>query len=193
MNWNQLCNTTYLLAGTLLLPALLAASPEGCQPGTPTSKSDTWDFPEEASGLIEQIQSHAGQVSRNADRLQSFTRANGISWESHAVELTQVRDHVNAIGKLHCQLQVNRHVALPWQQRAIDYMTPKLVNLANLTEAAIQVLAENRSTLLATNYTRQTAEMYELADEINDSLGAFLESAEMRQKLERSEQNLPGA
>ena len=98
MNWNQLCNTTYLLAGTLLLPALLAASPEGCQPGTPTSKSDTWDFPEEASGLIEQIQSHAGQVSRNADRLQSFTRANGISWESHAVELTQVRDHVNAIG-----------------------------------------------------------------------------------------------
>jgi len=35
--------------------------------------------------------------------------------------------------------------------------------------------------------------MYELADEINDSLGAFLESAEMRQKLERSEQNLPGA
>jgi hypothetical protein len=193
MNWNQLRNTTYLLAGTLLLPVLLAASPEACQPGTPTSESDTWDFPEEASSLIEQIRSHAAQVNRNADTLQSLARSNQVSWHSHAAELTQVRDHVNSMGKLHCRLQVNRHVALPWQQRAIDHMTPKLVNLANRTETAIQVLNENQSTLFATNYTKQMAEMYELADEINDSLGAFLESAEMQQKLEQLEQNLPGA
>jgi hypothetical protein len=193
MNWNKLRNTTYLLAGTLLLPALLAGSPETCQPDTSTSESDSWDYPEEASSVIEQIRSHAAEVNRNADTLQSFARSNQVSWHSHAVELAQVRDHVNAMGKLHCQLQVNRNVALPWQQKAIDHVTPKLVNLANLTETAIQVLAESPSTLFATNYTEQVAEMYELTDEINDSLGAFLESAEMRQKLEQLEQNLTGA
>ena len=122
MNWDQLRNTPISWAGTPLLPALLAALAETRQPGTPTSEFETWDFPEEASSLIEQIRSHAAQASRNADRLRSFARSNQISWQSHAAELTQVRDHVNAMGKLHYRLQVIRHVALPWQQRAIDHI-----------------------------------------------------------------------
>jgi hypothetical protein len=191
MNWNLLRNSTYVLIAGLFLPVLLAASPERCEPGTATSESYTWDFPKEAFSLIEQVQSHAAQVSRNADRLQSLARSNQVSWQSHAGELTEAKQHINEIGELHCRLRLIRHVALPWQQQAIDHMTPKLVNLANSTEAAIQVLNDKQNTLFATNYRDHVAEMYEQADAINDSMGAFLEYADAHQRLEQLELNLP--
>ncbi|MBZ5514585.1 MAG: hypothetical protein LAN62_07030 [Acidobacteriia bacterium] len=181
-----------LLALTLLLPLGAAASTKTCDPGTPTRDSHTWDFPSETTNLIEQMRSHAARVSRNAETLQSFGRSRQVSWQTHAAELTQVREGVNAMGTLLCRLQAIRHVALPWQQRTIDQILPRLAPLASRTEAAIEVLDDNRNSLFATDYAEHVNDIYGYASSISESVGALLEYAKLQDRLEQSKEELEG-
>ena len=73
----------------------------------------------EVSKLLEDIKAQAGDLQRDSEELESFTRSN-TSWESHAEELDLIKDRINTIGKTIGKLQELRGNASPWQQEAID-------------------------------------------------------------------------
>lgn len=68
--------------------------PPGCK-AVPAQNAEN---PEVAQLLLD-CRDHATQLSRDADELESLTRSNA-SWQSHAVELEEMKDDVNAMGRL---------------------------------------------------------------------------------------------
>jgi len=71
--------------------------------------------------------------------MESFTRMN-VSMESHAVAINQIKDHINALERQTGKLKEARETGSPWQQTAIDRITPFLDELGGYTYAVIEHL-----------------------------------------------------
>jgi Na+/phosphate symporter len=143
----------------------------------------------EVAQLLLDCRDHATQLSRDADELESLTRSNA-SWQSHAVKLEEMKDHVNAMGRLVPKLLESRDSASPWQQQAIDRMVPLLNELAANTNAAIQHLSQNKERPTAASYTEYLQENTETAHELSDLISSFWKYGQARAKLEHLEQKL---
>lgn len=148
-------------------------------------ESYNWDFQAEASDLLGEIHGLAGQLHREAETLQSFTRNASTSRESHAVQLNQMREHVNDVGTRLARLQEIKHVAAPWQQQAINRLQPLAANVAEHTEAAIVHLNENGNYLLAPSYQEHLTEAMNQGSELKKNAGNFLAYNNAQQRLDR--------
>jgi hypothetical protein len=168
------------VASLLVAPALLMAATNQCQSGIVTPASYTWDFPSEASHLLQQMKTQAVQVRDLADRLQAFDRDGDlISWQTDADVLTAARAQVNAMDADLCRLRAIRRVTLPWQQKAIDRVTPKVIELTEYVQDAVQNLNHNHTTvnMLDRSYAEDADFMYRRADTIARMVGNFEEYA----------------
>ncbi len=114
-----------LLAGFLMIPAQSKAS------NAPDS--------EQVSKLLSEAKTMAFQLKEDAVTMESFTRMN-VSWESHAAAINQIKDHINALGRQEASLKEARSEGSPWQQTAIDRITPFLDELTGYTYAVIEHL-----------------------------------------------------
>jgi hypothetical protein len=169
MRTPALMTLMFLMVATLL-PAQDAENPEVAQ-------------------LLLDCRDHAIQLSRDADELESLTRSNA-SWQSHAVKLEEMKDDVNAMGRLAPKLLESRDSASPWQQQAIDRMMPLLNELAANTNAAIQHQSESKERPTAGSYTEYLQENTETAHELSDLISSFWKYGQARAKLEHLEQKL---
>jgi hypothetical protein len=165
--------TSYLAAAASILfgSSLFAASP-----GSQSSR--------EASRLLTEVRSIAHALNRDAATLESYRLA-GLTWHSHADRLTLARQHINSIGDRLEGLAGMRDSAAPWQQEAIDSITPVAAQLASRTEAAINHLNENPRQLYAPVYTGHLGAIAEHADRMQESVDVFLDLANTQGKLDR--------
>ena len=182
MQIRRLFTMSGFLAGMAMLPGLVVAAP-GTQCDCAVQFQD-WNFPAEASSLLEEIQSRANQLARDADTLESYSRTR-VNWRSHAGQLTLAKEHVNEIGKRITRLQEIKEVAAPWQRQAIDSILPVAVNLAARTEVAIEHLNENRNYLWAPVYIDHLEAISDHADQMKALVDLHLELAGTRDKLEQ--------
>ncbi|MBZ5576245.1 MAG: hypothetical protein LAP40_06795 [Acidobacteriia bacterium] len=183
MQVKSLTKTVCLLtAATMSSGTLLAA-----QPAVPlcacVSDAPDWNFPSEASRLLKEIRSAAFRLTDNAANLKSYGPG-GVSWHGHAGELTLIREQINAVGKRIQRLHTIRHATAPWQQEAIDSMTPMAATLASRTEAAIRYLQDNRTYLWSETYRDHVQTLSSRADQMKKSVSLHLELAETLDKLE---------
>ena len=167
--------TPALLALTLLLVATLLPAQNAENP--------------EVAALLQQARDQAAALSRDADELEALTRSN-VSWQSHATKLEDMKDHVNAMGRLVPKLVASRDSASPWQQQAVDRMVPLLKELAANTTAAIQHVSQNQERPTSGNYTEYLKENTETAHELSDMISSFVRYGQTRAKLENLEQKL---
>lgn len=187
---------------TLFFGALLGLSPLGLAlalADTPNQNSSLQTFDssfaaptnaqqEEVSQLLKDISVAAYQTSVHAGRLESFVRfPNLYSWQTHASELTHIKDLVNSKGQTLERLKELRGQALPWQQRAVDRIQPLLASLADETKNAIQHINENRRWLFSPTYKEMVSNMYVQADEVRDYIAVKLDYAEAKEKLREVE------
>ena len=140
-----------ILAGVMAAGALSAA-PRGVSTSRATCQSEDWNFPAEASSLLKEVQFTANLLTRDAAILQSFSRG-VLSRESHADQITTIKEHINTMGERLNRLQAIRHLVAPWQQQAIDSVVSPSVMLAAHTQAAIEHLNERRNMLWHPDYT----------------------------------------
>jgi hypothetical protein len=178
------------VAALLLIPIAAMASNRKCEASAPTAESYTWEFPAEATILLGEIQAEAALVRQSADRLQSYARYYQVSPQSHAEQLDNVRRSVNIIGENLCRLQTIRHVTAPWQQRAIDHLYPSAAALARHVTAAISNLREKPHGLYVTDYENHIDSVYNYADSINASAEAFIEHAQLQDRLKEAREKL---
>ena len=123
-----------------------------------------------------------------ADQLQTFNRDGAlISWEMDADVLTQAQAQVNAMDEELCRLRLIRRVTLPWQQKAIDRVAPKMIELTDYVEDALQNLNEKHNTVntLDRSFAQDADFMYRRADTIARSIGNFEEYAAARTEIQQ--------
>lgn len=92
---------------------------------------------EQVSKLLSEAKTLAVQVKEDASTMESFTRMN-VSWESHALAISQMREHMNELGRQVAKLKDAREGASPWQKTAIDRINPYLDELGGYTSAVIE-------------------------------------------------------
>jgi hypothetical protein len=171
------------LAGLILSGSTLVAAPSVSASGSTVVQSQHAQESAQAWELLKEVQSIARDLRRDAATLESY-KLRGLSWQSHAYQLTLTKQHINAIGSRVEELQTIRSTSAPWQQRAIDTIVPLAVQLASRTEDAISHLNENRHELFAPTYTNHLSAIATSAAQIKKSVDVFLDLASTQDKLD---------
>jgi len=177
------------LVALTLTGSLLFGAPSGAGVGPPDVQSNTPNSSEQAAQLLEEIQSIASRLERDAGTLNSF-RNKGMSWQSHAFQLNLAKQHINAIGSRLETLQEIQSTAEPWQQEAIAALVPVAVQVASRTQDAINHLNEYQSRLFVPTYTEHLSAIYENADQMKESVDLYLQFASTQDKLDRLQERV---
>ena len=87
-------------------------------------------------------------------------------------------------------LQELRPATAPWQQQAIDRITPLLREVASNTESTIDHLNSNPERIHASPYRDYVVTNYDLTNELAALVGDFVDYGKTRAKFEKLTQNL---
>ena len=117
-----------LLKGTAALLLFLSM----CLPAT-AQKADS----KQISDLFSEIKEHATLADDDAQTLEAYTRSDA-SWRSHAGQLGLVKEHVNDLLEDYNKMVRLRDEGSPWQQGAIDQLSPLMKGMANHLTATIE-------------------------------------------------------
>lgn len=168
---------------TLFLASSLYALPKA--PGSNQDGIATVNsyFIERSTALLKNLQGVAGALNRDAETLGSFARSSGLSWQTHAHYLNNARDHINKAGSLLRELQGMRRGAAPWQQQAIDRITPMAAEAAAHTEAVIKHLRDNQRRHFVPEYKDHLRMIEGRAAEMKQTVDNFLDYGETQRKL----------
>jgi len=157
-----------LMGGLFMLPSTCAA------------KGDSADI----NKMLSDVNDQAIQFRADAEKMATFTRSN-ISWESYAVQLQLIKDHVNAAGKTLAKLNAERDNASPWQQTAINRINPLYNELVANTEAVITTLSNNETRVHLKSFQDYVQANSDLAANLAHVIGDFVDYGNTRAKLER--------
>jgi hypothetical protein len=171
-----------LLAAALLLGSLIGRLDVQAAAAPPEDNK-------EVSKLLEDIKTQAAELQRDSDELESYTRSQ-TSWQSHADQLTLMKERINNIGKTISSLQNLRSSASPWQQEAIDRIIPIAQKLAANTTAAIEHLNKDPLRIHDPQYQDYLKSNAEAATNLASLVKDFVEYGKTRTTLESYERRL---
>lgn len=169
----------------LRFPSALAVLVAGCSmisPATGVASASIGDSVE-ISTLLSEAKSEALQLRDDAESMQSFTRSK-LSWQSYPGKINEIREHINNTGELLVKLTGARETGSSWQQQAIDHITPVLKELAANTEATIEHINENKTSIHSVQLADYCRVNYELAKELAALVGDFVDYGETKAKFE---------
>ena len=139
---------------------------------------------DQVSKILSDVKMEAFQLREDADQLESFSRSSA-SWQSHADAIEKIRQNVNAMGRLLARLQEKRSGATPWEQTAIDRISPIAKELAANTAAAIEHLKKNPERLNVAAYQDYLEAVVDSAHNLSAMIGSFVDYGKTQQRLER--------
>lgn len=139
--------------------------------------------------LLSQAKATAYQVSTDADKLASYTHS-GLSWQTHARQLEQMRTHVNELGEDVSQLTALRSQGSPWQQEAIDRINPLLKSMADHLTNTIQHLNDNQARIHLPAYQDYARGNRVFADKTFAVIRDFVDYSEALAEADSLEQKL---
>ena len=184
-------NLGYVAVAALLAPALpLAAASHSRTSGAPTEDSYTWNFKDEASTLLADVQQEANDIVDHAEELQSFAANPDLSWKSHANQLQYVKDALNDMGGKLCRLETISPVVTPLERRELDTAVPLAVLMAKNTTEAIQFVSDHPGTLWMPAYQKYVNNLYEQSLKLDSAVKKYREYAKVRDKEERLQSEL---
>lgn len=144
---------------------------------------------EEISKVLAEAKTHAFEAEHDANLLDTYTRSK-IHWEHHALKLDEMREHVNALGRVNKQLADLRDQGSPWQQKAIDQIDPLLREMASNLTNTIKHLNENQSHIHMQPYRDYVHANFTLASQITGMIRDFVDYDEAKSKADASEAKL---
>lgn len=153
-----------------LLPALQAANPA---PDSP-----------EVTELLTQAKNQAIQLKNDADLMRSFSLSK-LTWRSHAEQIDIIKTHVNKLGGILKQMGERRQFASPWQQQAIDRITPLASELASDVDKTIEHLNKNQTRLQSPQYRKFLASNADVAASLSSLISDFVSYSRDKAKYER--------
>ncbi len=161
-----------LTAGALLLGTGLFA----------TSGTLAYADSAQVSALLKSAKSNAAELARDATQMETYTRSR-MAWQSHSNQVHIIGQHVNATSKVVDELHSARDDAEPWQQEAIDRITPLLQELATNTNSIIEHLNDRKATWHPEyhEYLQSNAEM---ATDLSKLIGDYIDYGNAKAKAQ---------
>ncbi len=144
---------------------------------------------EAISKLLDQVKNHAAMASDDAAELESYTRSR-LSWETHALQLTQMKEHVNNLLQDASKMIELRDEGSPWQQEAIDRIDPLLPEMAAHLTAMINHYNDNKNRLNMKPYRDFVLANQELIDHAHDLISNFAAYSEAKSRADELERRL---
>lgn len=138
--------------------------------------------------LLQRTKTTAAQLARDVEHMEMFTRSK-TNWQSHASQISVIKEHINNAGKLVSQLEDARDGAAQWQHDAIDHITPLLKEMASNTESIIDHLNKAKQ-VWSPQYQEYLKENHDLAEELYSAISDFVQYGTTRQKIEMLEKKL---
>jgi hypothetical protein len=139
---------------------------------------------DQVAKLLSEAKTMAFQLKEDAVAMEGFTRMN-VSWESHAVAINQIKDHVNALEKQEAKLKDARTEAAPWQKTAIDRIVPYLDELEGYTSAAIERINAQPKRLFTDDYKDFLEANADYATDLAGMIADFVDYGKTRDRMER--------
>lgn len=153
--------------------------------GAGNAKTDS----ERVNALLTDAKAEAMALQTDAGELDAYTRSSDL-WQTHAAKLEQMKQHVNKTGQLLQELNNNRSEASPWQEIAINRLTPPLREMADNLTATINCLNKNQSHLRTGPYTDFARANYDLAANLAETVSDFSKYGHTKSNYERLAQKL---
>ena len=154
----------------------------------PISRAQVQDSAE-INDLLSQAKTHARLAVNDAETLDSYLRSH-VSWQTHAMSLESMKEHVNDLGKIHMELSNSRDQGSAWQQDAIDKIEPLLQSMADHLTATINHLNQNVSRVQMPAYRDYVQANYELAQKAAQTIDDYVEYSQVKVKTNRLEMKL---
>jgi hypothetical protein len=181
---NSQRRTPYFLVLALLVAGCFSISPVAKAADASTGSS------EEVSQLLSQVKTEAKALERDSEDLASWAGAQQVSWQSHAVKLSLIREHVNEAGKLLTKLDEARGTASPWEHQAIDRIYVLLKELADNTTATINHLNNNKGHIYLSPYPDYAKAGYDLAQELAALISDYVDYGDHEAEFHRLQEKL---
>lgn len=173
--------------------ALLVAASLYLVPTLRAAKTTVPDSPD-VSNLLAQAKDYAAKLAEDSALMKSFANSQ-MSWESHANQINMIREHINNMGKVLKQMGDRREFASPWQQSAIDRVTPLAAELARDVESTIDFLNKNHERLFQPQYKDYLDSNYEVSSSLSALVSDFVSYGKNKAKYETlgTELEVPGS
>jgi hypothetical protein len=139
--------------------------------------------------LLTNAEHYSNLAADDAEILESFTRSN-VGWQSHSGQLERIRENVNKLGKVVQQLNQARGEASPWQQTAIDTITPLMHEIATQLTTTIEHLNANQSRIEMKPYQDYTRATYEAIRRATLTISDYVEYGRAKGKAENLQQEM---
>ena len=159
-------------SGYLFGIALLMAVSLFLLPALQAADEPVLDSPE-VSEMLTQAKSHALQLRDDADEMHKFSLMS-LSWESHASQISTIKEHVNNLGKVLDEMADRHKWSSPWQQDAIDKITPLARELASNIETTIEHINNNQGRLHTPEYKGYLRANYEVSSSLSKMIGDYV-------------------
>jgi hypothetical protein len=174
---------------TMLLTSALAMAALLWTVGPLMASDTTTGDSEEVSKLLSDSKAEAAALYSDANDMERFT-ASKLSWESHAQKLEQIRTHVNKCGELVQKLNDIKHQGSPWQQQAVERITPLLSELASNTTTTIEHMKNNRNKLQFPPYPDYLTTNSDLAKSLSELVADYVSYGKTKDRFERLNEKL---
>jgi len=163
---------------SLLLPfaILMASSPMLTAAGSADS--------EQVSKLLSQAKTDAYQMKEDAAAMESYTRLN-TDWRSHTTAVNEMKEHINAVGRILTKLEDARPQATPWQVTAIDRIKPLLREIASNTESIILALNKDPRRLTQAEYKDYIEANADESAQLSELIADFVNYGNSKSRMDR--------
>lgn len=170
--------TTRFLTRLLLMLVLASVGVVQAFAASPAADS------EEINTLLSDAKSEAVQLKHDAQVMETFTRTK-VSWRSHAQQISLIKEHVNKTGELVQKLNDVKESGSPWQQTAIERVTPLLGELAKNVQGTIEHLNNNPSHVQMQPFKDYVVANYNLANQLSALITDFVDYGSTKDKFEK--------
>jgi hypothetical protein len=141
------------------------------------------------TGQLNDAKTIVAKIKRDATQMETYARAGGPSWKTHASSLEKIKGDVNELQQNMRGLQSHRTVASPWQQDAIDRITGFANDLATNMNAAIDRLNKSKSPTTPP-YPEYLKANTRIASDLADEIDATIDYGQNKAKLDSLGQQL---
>lgn len=144
---------------------------------------------EKVTDLLRSSKSEAAQVSRDAATMKSMV-ASKVSLQSHSSQIRAMADHANELVSTVNELNGARMEASPWQEQAIDRITPLLDELATNLNATIKYMTENQSRANTPEFEDYVDANAELSEELSVLVSDYVSYNMTKDRFQRLSEKL---
>ncbi|MEJ2009488.1 MAG: hypothetical protein P8Z30_15255 [Acidobacteriota bacterium] len=147
------------------------------------SSTTNWYDTEQATNLLDQMQTLARNTRRQVARLQ--VQENQLTWLAQSGRLVVARYDVNKIGADLLRLDQMKKGLEPWQRSLVHKVTPEVHEMVYQLDAAIAHLKkhENKSILALTQYPQNINVIYKQANRMAGTIGTVSQYVQAEQRM----------